>query len=481
MTAGLRDARPSRIRTFVCVSLVAAIYVVFAGNLLVNNGFYIDDRLYLYTINFLVCEPTSWRDASESLLAILERNSYSGEDVSIFQFRQAYSDNYLVHAVTTCMARVLLNQRLLDVDYGTWIYAIVQSGVGLSHLLCIGVVLWAVWSSRESKIPYTVLLGFGALAYLTIDLSSRNWRLTNASSIIGFLYQTTLFVISPGFEFDVFGITPRSDATLLFVAIMVFRWQRRMDAGYWTIVLVALVHGTYGALTLVIFLILDLLLQPNKVRNWRCIAPISLVIAVTLLRVQSFEAFDGTIIQLAAIVAAGAVFGGLATSTGEKILGYVSPVRWLRSRPVLHAETLLLFVGMACSVAVAFLLASFSTGLTEKYVAHELSGRPIALMRIGALLGICAMVMNKEINGSARLWPGAAVAVALFALVTGFNKPEQVRQSWLTAEDMESAILTTMAEPGKRLSRLQLYYVFSCSVDKKCKYLQRLSSDSLAR
>lgn len=75
MTAGLRDARPSRIRTFVCVSLVAAIYVVFAGNLLVNNGFYIDDRLYLYTINFLVCEPTSWRDASESLLAILERNS----------------------------------------------------------------------------------------------------------------------------------------------------------------------------------------------------------------------------------------------------------------------------------------------------------------------------------------------------------------------------------------------------------------------
>jgi hypothetical protein len=223
------------------------------------------------------------------------------------------------------------------------------------------------------------------------------------------------------------------------------------------------------------FLVLDVLLQPSALRNWRCVIPIALVFLTTLARVQSFEAFDGTFIQLGALVAAAAAIGAAATPQGDRILGNIPLVRWFRSRSSLKSETLILVIGMGMAVTIAFVVAAFSAGLTEKYVAHELSGRPIALLRVPVLLGVCAIIMNTTINGSTRFWPAVAFAVAILALVTGFNKPNHTHKSWLTAEEMEPGLQKAISGTGSRLSRLQLYYVFSCGVDGNCQYLNELN------
>lgn len=454
--------------------IIVSIYLSFSGYFLINNGLYIDDRLYLYSINFLACEPERWDQASRSLLEFLGQGSYSVEYVSVFRFRYEYSNNYLIHAAATCLARTALPQRLLDVDYGTWIYVIVQSGVGLSHLICFLIVLVSVWSARATKAPDVVLLGFVLLAYFAVDISTRNWRFTNAPTTFELLFQALVFAASPGYEFDVFGITPRSDATLLLVAIFVFRLRNLIGTGYWIVAFACLVHGTYGTLILIIFLSLDVLLRPSELRNWHCLVPIALVTAATLLRIRSFDAFEGTGIQLSALAVGLATFGGFGTSTGERLLGAFSPVRYLRNMALVHAETLLLFVGMVVSIVIALALATLNSGLTVKYVAQELSGRPIALMRVPFLLGVCAILIRIRIDGYERYLPALTVAASLMLVAGEVSKMSQTRKSWLTSAEMESAIRTTMRSPRQPITQLQLYYVLSCWLDNKCPIFDNL-------
>ena len=79
------------------------------------------------------------------------------------------------------------------------------------------------------------------------------------------------------------------------------------------------------------------------------------------------------------------------------------------------------------------------------------------------------------VDGSTRVRPPFAVAVSMLGLVSGFDAPGQSQMSWQTAEEMEPSIRTTISAPQSRLSHLQLYYIFSCSVDRECHFLTALN------
>ena len=317
--------------------LILAVYMVAAVPLLVNNGWFIDDRLYLYVLNFQVCEPQKWDSFSRVLLSYLEHGPYTGEETSVFRFRYEYGNNYPIHAAATCLARTLLPQDFLGLDYGTWIYAIAQAGVALSHLVCISIVLAALWCARDQRTCVIVLFALVLLATMDADIPNRNARITGTTDPVRMLLHALVFVFSPGFEFEVFGITPRSDATLLIIAVTVLRWQRRVGIGYWIIAFMCLVHGTYAILVLSIFLALDLILQPAVLRNGRTLLPIAVTVGATLLRAGSFEALGGMTIQLGTLAFGFAAAGAFGSATGERLLGTLPPVsgesRWFRQKP----------------------------------------------------------------------------------------------------------------------------------------------------
>jgi hypothetical protein len=441
----------------------------------VSNGWYIDDRLYLYALNFQVCEPQKWDVFSRALLSYFEQGSYTNEEISIFRFRYEYGNNYAIHTAATCLARTLLPQEVLRLDYGTWIYAITQIGVALSHLICFAVVLGVLWYSRDHRMHVIILLALIFLVASAVDIPNRNARITGTVDPFLFLVHAIIFTMSPGFEFEIFGITPRSDATLLLIAVTVLRWQRRANLAYWIIAFTCLLHGTYAMLMLAIFLSLDLILQPAVLRDRRTLLPIAITVMATLVRAGSFEVLDGMAIQLGGIVLGLVAAGAAGSIAGERLMGMLPPVSYLRRIPLLHAETLLLLTGMVFSIVLSLVLTKLNSGLTVKYVAHELSGRPIALMRVPLLLGVCAILVRAKYNGLERHIPVAVAVMALATIGWKLSQIEGGERGWRTAAEMEDAITTTLSSPERTLSKLQVYYIFACRIDDKCSYLKELT------
>jgi len=464
-------------KSIYCIISILFIYCIVVGSSLTNNGGYQDDRLYLYSTNFLVCDPGAWDHASREVVDFLHRNSYDAEYISRFQFRFDYSSNYLLHAATTCLTRLALPQDLLGTDYGTWVYAVLETGVGLGHLICLLIVAASVWTARKTGAPLVVLAAIAVMAAFALGTETREWRLLQAPSIPGLLLYTMVFVVNPGFEFDIFGLTPRSAVTLLLIAITVFRWGNRFSVGYWIIAFACFVHGTYGTLALVMFVGIDVLLRPAVIRNWHCLLPIAVTVVVSLLRIRSFDAFGGTAIQLGALIVGIAVFSALVSPIGAKVMDRSPPVAWCKRLEPLHAEAILYFLGMCLTLMVAVGLAAVSSGLTVKYVAQELSGRPIAMMRIPFMLSICAIVMRMKFGNLSQFWPVATAIMAAFVIGTTLLNAFPIKKTWLRDEEMRPKIQRTLVQTVVPIPEDQLYFVLSCHLDRNCTYMNSILSE----
>lgn len=462
---------PKNSGIFICV-IVVVYLVQFAGQVIDRNKFD-DDRIYLYSTNFLICEQEAWEQSSTNIIRYMERNEYQNQTISVFNFRYKYSDNYFLYSATICLAKSLIPQNVGDLDYGIWLYAALHVGLGLGHLVCLLIVFAVLWRTRGTDIPVIVLMTIVLMVVMGEYLPTPKWRLTNTPSWIVPII-TTLFIAHPGFEFTLFGITPRHASILLLVAVTVLRWRGQHTAGYWVIVVSTLTHGTYGALTLVICASLDIILKPEVLRNWRNIIPAFLVFTPAVLRMNSFDSFGGTWIGLWVVALAVAVFSAIASPVGERLLAKVPPVAWLRNMQSVRAETLLLLLGMVFSVVLAKGLAMTTSGLTVKYVAHELSGRPISLMRIPFLLGLVAISMRMATPRFAPVLHFIALVAAVLIIVLRLEAAIPTEEPWFTGAELELEINESLSNPSAPYPEHQIYYALSCQLDGRCDTLDRM-------
>ena len=139
---------------------------------------------------------------------------------------------------------------------------------------------------------------------------------------------------------------------------------------------------------------------------------------------------------------------------------------------------MLLLVGMVFSITVSLVLTKLNSGLTVKYVANELSGRPIALMRVPFLLGISAIVLRAKFSGLERYFPVMVMLMAFTLIGWKLSQIKGGERSWQTDAEIEDTIQTVLSSPEPALSTLQVYYVFACRIDNKCSYLKNLSAST---
>ena len=452
----------------ICIAAVVIIYAAYALHLFFSSGQLDDDRLYLFSTSYFLSDWLTWRQVAGSLFDHLSSGLYSEEVIARFQFRHEYTDNYLLHASAISLVRTLFPLDSSGLEYGAWLFAVLQGGLGLGHLLCLGIVLAALWHVRQGHGPQIVLLAMTLLLLASFLPDAPIYRLTAVPSEFGSVVGTLWFLADPSPQFDIFGSTPRGAATLLAVAVVLLRWAGRYALAYWIIAFVLLVHGTYAVLILAIFCAMDLVLRPAVLRRWGCFLPAGLVAAAAVFRSGPFGSFGGSEVIVAGVFLFVALAACAASPAGERVSARIPGIAALRTMPRDRAEAILVALGMVVILLMSSILASATTGLTTDYIAHELSGRPLAILRVLFLLVAISALLDFTRTPDVRVLARIAVVACGLAYAIGYRSAFPISEALIQADQSISAFERNVTRPAVPLAEEQLYFVLVCQMDEQC-------------
>ncbi len=301
-----------------------------------------------------------------------------------------------------------------------------------------------------------------SLEYIVLS-SPEGWRFSEQNSFTAFLGVATHFMFNPGLEFSLFGVYSRNAFTALLVCCYALRWSERLPWCYPLLVALGFVHQAYGMLMITIMIIVDLICRPHLFRNWLVLVSVVIGIVMGLFN-QSLHEGAGTSgglwlpegwghwIGTALVIGALCVLGLLWRAPSVRTTLSQFRDRSIGKFSVVSQDVILLLLAAIGLVTLSWLMTQQLGAAAVQLSWLEMSVRPVALFRIGILLGASVLVVRGIANfaGGKEWMPmrafGLALAVVLvlgLAGVTGrfFTIYIAPTKHFATADEQFKAII----------------------------------------
>jgi hypothetical protein len=434
-----------------------------------------DDLLYLYTASFEITDHDTLEREYDATIASVERRGAREKTLARYRFRRDYAHNYMASSVAIAAVRNILAGHRASArnarDYARQVFVEAQLGLGVVKACCLLALALAALYSPRRDIPWIATVALILIVFAG-PLPDSHWRVVRDDGLLGALrmpLRALRFLIEPGHEFGPLHQTPRSLATLLLFGIMMLRWSQRRAAGYWLCVFAATIHATYGALMLVMFVGLDVVLSPGSLVRRPVLVPVLVCAAWSLVFGTSFEEFGSYAWVVVPVLGAVAAATFLVSHPGARLLQRLPWIRRLRAAPQVQAETLMLAVAVVLVLVLASIMVLATSGLTRTYIAQELSGRPLALIRVPLLMGLIAVTVTRLPETAVRILRGLTLPLAIVAMGISF---------WLTpcrswAEFVPEETTAAIIHPKREASA---YLRLACRTDAACRKSWALES-----
>lgn len=394
-----------------CVLLVAA---YFANFVKIEIR---DDEVYMYYTGIALIFPEEITAISKKIIHALSVGGYDREQISVFEFRYEYRYNYLLNSSGIAACRLLLP--VLG-DYGGSIRTCFSYGMIAANLLVVCLIVFAAIQVR--KHAYVVgmlilLIVFFALMISGINLT--DYRISKVQDPFTYSVLSIIFFISPGIQFDMFGLSARSVFTAGLLATFMLRWDGRIRESYASILFLSFVHSTYGGMVVLMIVAIDGTTRP-KIFADRVLAAITIATVVLFLaRERIWSVYGGIEIALFALLAIGLwiVMANFIHNNSAKIQNIFQNTSIIKT-------DVYLFLWGALLISIAAFLMTDQSSLESRYTWMQLSSRPLALIRVPVFLGLIILFvlflsrLNRGLVATgARMLAALVLAAATVILV----------------------------------------------------------------
>lgn len=460
---------------FSCCALVISVYHLIFGGLTLR-----DDELYMYLTALALSNPVEVDAVNEIMLNALPALESSREEIKLFDFRNEYRSNYLLHSFF-----ILVYSKFLSPvsGYADHIKNCLSYGMFSANVLIVGLVSLSLISTRSKLLLMATTLLFLVLFVLNAaNLPIFGYRISAQEDPILYAIMSVIFFASPGMQFDVFGVSARSAFTLAIVGFFVLRWGVSSSIAYICLPMLALIHSTYSGIFLFMIVAVDIVLRPRDLFDRRVALSICVTAALFFWRERIWTIFGGLEIALVGILAIG-LTAFLVTRVSRYDVPILSQILGkLRSYDVVKADVIL----FGCGAVIVSLLAYLMTdpqSLDDRYTWMELSSRPLALIRIPVFLGLLVIFLRAA-NASDRhlltLLPSIGAALLATVLVAKANSIERdPRAEGKLLQELSQANFSNLSSP--RDQAFLYYYHMIREVEGDTGILQRWIDDKKPR
>lgn len=363
-----------------CVVFAVAVYLrVFVGLALR------DDELYMFSSGLALIDPVSIDSIVANLLKMMSDIGYSEEQVKLFEFRDRYRANYLLHSSFIALYSQLLTpgEHFADSLRTTLVY-----GMMTANLVVIAFVATCLVAARSTLllVAATLLLVF----FYELDvlhLFPMDYRLSSTENPFVYMFLSLMFFVTPGMQFDVFGVSARCAFTMALIGFFVLRWSGRSALAYASLLFLALIHATYSGIVLFMVVTIDVVLRPQIFTNWRVTASALGVGGLFFWREELWSVFGGLEIAIGALLGISSLAFLIRYLSAGKRGTLTTMLQRLREWDRVKSDVVLFACGAVLISLVAYVMTD-PDSLDARYTWMELSSRPLALIRVPVFFGL---------------------------------------------------------------------------------------------
>lgn len=342
---------------------------------------------------------------------------------------------------------------------------------------------------KEDRQRYAAILALCFFSITMLQLSpsfpvhispGAYWRVAENGEILQSLRNMLNFFLAPGKDGDIFGYTPRNTYTLLLIPVFLLRWRGDIPNSYLLLLVGCLLHMTYGVIGMALMIAADMIVRPRALRHRKIVGALLLTSLLNILQSGHWSNIGGTSVAIAMIIGLFLAFALCTTRSFESVTARIGLIAKLRRNRVEYSD-LYLFLFMAfCLCVISISISTVFSGNFAKYVVAELAGRPLALIRIPIVLGLCVMVVDRFGGHGKYLALSGGTATVLLLIVTLIVAPHHAMAPTEAAiYDKFVAILEAPpAQKREGLSEMMIQYAISCEVAGRCDLVRKLEASA---
>jgi hypothetical protein len=414
-----------------------------------------DDEVYMYYTGLALIFPDEITALSKKIIHALSAGGYGREQISVFEFRYEYRYNYLVSSTGIAACRLLLP--VLG-DYGGSIRTCFSHGMIATNLFVISLIVFAALRVRKHAFVVGMLVLLVVFFALTISgINLTDYRVSKVQNPFTYSVLSIIFFISPGIQFDMFGLSARSVFTAGLLATFMLRWDGRIRESYASVLLLSFVHSTYGGMVILMIVAIDGTTRPKIFTDRVLTGVMVATVALFFVRERIWSVYGGIEIAVFAVLLIILwIFAAyLIHRNSVTIRNKIQRINVIKLDIVLF-----LFGGLLIST-IAYLMTD-QNSLESRYTWMQLSSRPLALIRVPVFLGLIVLLVfflsqlnSRLVATSARVLGALTLTVATIILVR-----TDLFQWSPSDEDAKLQALTqeVMQDGERSLPNILIYY-----------------------
>ncbi len=349
-----------------------------------------DDLLYSYTAALSMAEPTQYQGEKAHLYDYAANLNESREDSALrLKFRENYNQNYFLSNITILALRPFIKSTT-PLEHIEKTNIIVTLGGALAGGVVIALCGFALCriESKYILVPLIAALCFNAafIVFEVLHLMKIPYYRFGDNGLIKFILRGGKFFLMPGEDFNIHATRARNIANLLILSAFILRGHGNIVFAYLLCLCVMALHITYGILITSIFILIDMALRPEQLKQKRNIALILAISALGALYSSVWSALSAstsTIVFLPLIL--------LAISFITPLIDLIR--KWLRLDRItddarFSFEIGLVFIGIAAACLISFLCFHLvGDNPLHTYTTAELAPRITSMMRLPLIFG----------------------------------------------------------------------------------------------
>lgn len=445
------DASNYRIWLFACILILFAAYFQSFTRIELR-----DDELYMYYTGLALIDPAGVESITRQTAQALAQFGYEEEQAKHFDFRYEYRTNYLIHSASIAACR--LAHPPSDFYAGS-VRNCISHGMFAGSMIVVLIVICALIKVRNRVLLASTITLLSVLFVLLLaKFHLSDYRLSKIDDPILYFLLSWIFFISPGMQFDLFGISARSAFTAGLVAFFVLRWGGYQRHSYLLLLPLSLVHLTYSGIFAFMIVAVDLVSRPAIFKDRVISLSIVGLGGLFFWRESLWESFGGFEIALGAI---GTVALLAAAAFAVRLEGATQIKRFLerfRNMEIVKLDILLFFAGAVFISGLAFVMTTGNT-LEARFTWMQISSRPLALIRIPVFLGLIVLLYRaidqKWVDRIVNCLCAVVFSMSVFLIVrTGMYE-------WSHSDEeasLQELTTKTLSDDTRDLPNILIYY-----------------------
>jgi|GEM_PF-1456194 len=430
--------------------MTVALSIITTYNLFVTGLTGSEDNLLFYMMGLnLFHGPELWGMAEQAQTFYAQQGAEPHAQLRL-EFRKTYLNEFpapgaIYYGISRIFAAMFEPAPNL---YPLYLTQVLTYGLFAATVLATTLAAGLLWMTGRTVLCWAFTLTVAAFAmteYSPFIAQSFATILDNDSiAEIGSHIVNLLF--RPSAQFSPLGFAPRGHFAILTVVVFALRWIDKPVASYWLVVALTFVHLSTSGLLLVILVMLDVILRPERLKRPTILVPIVMAAALFGYRQSMWQLIGdaGEPIGIGlGVVALIGLFLSVADGARAGLARLFSPIMRLRNKLLAigpsSAEIILLVVGWSVTAAALYWVLRTYQPFEELQVFYfwgRVHGRLMMVLWPTIVFGLIAVGLAWAMQPTARRRQVAYALPIICALCIGATSVRST-EYWETTGIME--------------------------------------------